>query len=91
MAKKTLDEMLLTGKKVFDIISEDDLKGLTDEELEKICSAAVEQNEKAVKDYMSGKVKAIKSLVGFVMKETKGRADANLAEEILVKILQQKG
>lgn len=90
MAKKTLEEMLLTGKKVFDIISEDDLKGLTDEELKDVCNLAVEQNEKAVKDYLGGKVKAIKSLVGFVMKETKGRADANLAEEILVKILQQK-
>lgn len=90
MAKKTLEEMLLTGKKVFDIISEDDLKGLTNEEVEKICSVAVEQNEKAVKDYMAGKVKAIKSLVGFVMKETKGRADANLAEEILARILQKK-
>ena len=89
LAKKVLDEMLLTGKKVNDLISDEDLKELNEEELKKICLMAVEQNSKAVEDYLKGKTKAIKALVGFVMKETKGKADANLAENLLEKIIKK--
>ena len=88
IAKQTLEEMLSSGKGVFDIISQEDLKGLTKEEVQDICRKAIESNEKAVKDFLSGKTKAIKSLVGFVMKETKGRADANLAEGILENLIK---
>ncbi len=89
LAKKILDEMLVTGKTVDDLISEEDLKGITQEELQKICLKAVEQNSKAVTDYLNGKTKAIKALVGFVMKETKGKADANLAETLLEKAIKK--
>ena len=87
-AKKTLEEMLETGKGVYDIISEDDLKGLTEDELKTICLEAVRENEKAVQDFLNGKAKAIKSLVGFVMKKSSGRADANLAEKILEDVIK---
>ena len=89
IAKQTLDEMLLTGKEVFEIISQEDLKGLTKEEVEDVCKKAIECNEKAVKDFLSGKTKAIKSLVGFVMKETKGRADASLVGEVLESLIKK--
>jgi aspartyl-tRNA(Asn)/glutamyl-tRNA(Gln) amidotransferase subunit B len=39
--------------------------------------AAIEANPKAVEDYRGGKKSAIGFLVGQVMRETKGRADAN--------------
>lgn len=88
IAKNALEKMLKTGKAVDEVISKEDLKGLTQQDLEKICKQAILENQKAVKDYLSGKTKAIKALVGFVMKQTKGRANANLAEEILEKELK---
>ena len=88
VAKKTLGEMLATGKKVKDILSEDDLKGLSQEELTSICNKAVESNPKAVADYLGGKDKAVKSILGFVMKNTKGKADAQLAEKIIIDIIK---
>ncbi|HLB71356.1 MAG TPA: hypothetical protein VJJ51_09970 [Candidatus Methanoperedens sp.] len=38
----------------------------------------------AVADYKAGKEKALNSLVGAVMKKTKGRADARKVREILL-------
>ena len=56
--------------------------------------AAVEQiiaaNPQPVTDYKAGKAQAIKFLVGQVMKATKGRANANSAQEMLVKKIEGK-
>lgn len=45
---------------------------------------AIKENLQAVADYRAGKEKALNSLVGAVMKKTKGRADARTAREILL-------
>jgi aspartyl-tRNA(Asn)/glutamyl-tRNA(Gln) amidotransferase subunit B len=55
--------------------------------IEEAAKAAIAANPKAVADFKSGKEVALKSLVGGVMKQTKGRADAKAAEEILRKLL----
>lgn len=89
VAKRTLDEMLDTGKRVDEILSEDDLKGVSEEELLKICGEAVSKNEKAVNDYLNGKTKAAKSIVGYVMKQTKGKADAQIAEKLIVDLIEK--
>jgi aspartyl-tRNA(Asn)/glutamyl-tRNA(Gln) amidotransferase subunit B len=48
---------------------------------------AIKENPQAVADFKAGKEKALNSLVGAVMKKTKGRADARTAREILLKKL----
>ncbi|KPQ44781.1 MAG: aspartyl/glutamyl-tRNA amidotransferase subunit B [Candidatus Methanoperedens nitroreducens] len=45
---------------------------------------AIKENPVAVSDFKAGKEKALNSLVGSVMKKTKGRADARAAREILL-------
>ncbi len=45
---------------------------------------AIKENPAAVADFKAGKEKALNSLVGAVMKKTKGRADARTAREILL-------
>ncbi len=89
IAKRTLEQMLDSGKRVDEILSDDDLKGLSDEELLKICRVAVENSPKAVDDYLKGKTKAAKSIVGIVMKQTKGKADALKAEKMIVEIIEK--
>ncbi|NJD78708.1 MAG: Asp-tRNA(Asn)/Glu-tRNA(Gln) amidotransferase subunit GatB [Candidatus Methanoperedens sp.] len=49
---------------------------------------AIKENPQAVADFKAGKEKALNSLVGAVMKKTKGRADARAAREILVRKLR---
>ena len=90
VAKKTLEEMLKSGKRAGDLLSEDDLKGLSEDDLMAVCAEAVKSNPTAVSDYLNGKQKAVKSLIGFVMKNTKGKADAQLAEKFIVDIINNK-
>ncbi|MCI2160515.1 MAG: Asp-tRNA(Asn)/Glu-tRNA(Gln) amidotransferase subunit GatB [Oscillospiraceae bacterium] len=88
LIKSTLEKMLDTGKPAADFLSEKDLAGISDEDLQKLCKEAIEKNPNAAKDYLGGKEKAIKALVGFVMKSTHGRADAQKAETTLVNLFK---
>lgn len=73
LAKKTLTKMLETGKAPSELIDENDMGSLDDAALTELCQKAVEANPNAVTDYKNGKVKAIKALVGFVMKTAEAR------------------
>ena len=87
LAKTTLEKMLDTGKSAKEFISESDMAGMDENTLIQLCKKAVESNPKAVADFKNGKQKAIKSLVGFVMKESRGKADAALAEAKIAEII----
>ena len=50
---------------------------------------AIKENPQAVADFRAGKEKVLNSLVGAVMKKTKGRADARTAREMLLGKLGQ--
>lgn len=88
LAKSTLDKMLETGKKASELISEKDMGGLDEEATKKLCQEAVDANPNAVVDYKNGKEKAVKAIVGYVMKNSRGKADAMKAEEIIKQIIQ---
>ena len=87
LAKSTLEKMLDTGKSAGEFISESDMAGMDESTLNDLCKKAVENNPKAVADYKAGKVKALKSMVGFVMKESRGKADASAAEAKILEII----
>ena len=87
LAKSTLDKMLETGKKPSELISDSDMGGLDEGALTELCRQAVESNPNAVADYRSGKEKAIKAMVGFVMKNSRGKADAQAAEAIIKSLI----
>ncbi len=89
LAKSTLEKMLDTGKDYKEFISESDLAGMDENTLNELCQKAVDNNAKAVADYKNGKQKALKSIVGFVMKESRGKADAAVAEAKILEIISQ--
>lgn len=89
LAKTTLDKMLDTGKPSSEFLSDEDTKKMGDNELLSICLEAIEKNPKAVEDFSKGKDKAVQAMIGFVMKSTKGRADAAIVREILLKELKK--
>ena len=87
LAKSTLEKMLDTGSGVTEFVSESDMAGLDENALRELCKKAVDSNPKAVEDFKKGKQKAAKSLVGFVMKESRGKADAAAAEQIIIEMI----
>jgi len=66
------------------IIEKRGLKQISDSgELEKICDEVITANARQVEDYRSGKDRAFNSLVGQVMKATKGKANPQQVSGIL--------
>ncbi len=73
---------------VDEIIERKELKQISDSsEIEKIVDAVIAANAQQVADYRSGKEKAFNSLVGQVMKASKGKANPAQVNEILKKKL----
>ena len=87
LLKETLEKMLDTGKPATDFISESDMGSIDEDTLKHLCSEAIVGNPNAVDDYRGGKEKALKSLLGAVMKATHGRADAVEVEKLLIELI----
>ncbi|MBE6830010.1 MAG: Asp-tRNA(Asn)/Glu-tRNA(Gln) amidotransferase GatCAB subunit B, partial [Ruminococcaceae bacterium] len=88
LLKATLEKMLDTGKAPGELISEADMGGVDADALKSACEQAIASNPNAVSDYLSGKEKALKAILGSVMKATRGRADATEAEKLLIQLIQ---
>ncbi len=89
--KKVLEESFSTGKSPSSIIDELGLSLISDtEKLTEIISSVLSGNSDAVADYKAGKKAALGFLVGQVMKETKGQADPQQAQQILKRSLEQE-
>ncbi len=87
-AKSVLEEIFATGKDPDAIVQEKGLAQISDTaELERIVAEVIAANPGSVQDYRNGKDKALGFLVGQVMKESKGRANPKLVNELLRKQL----
>jgi len=88
IAKTVFEEMIKTGNQAIKIVEEKGLKQVTDTgAIEKIIDEVLNNNAKSIEDYKNGKDKALKFLVGQVMKESKGKANPQMVNEILLKKL----
>ena len=66
------------------IIEAKGLRQISDSgEIEKLVDAAIAAGAKQVEDYRAGKEKALQSLVGQVMKASKGKANPAQVNEVL--------
>ncbi len=61
---------------------------VTDEQMKKVVEEVIKKNAKAIKDYTSGKENVLMFLVGQVMRELKGQADAKKIREELQRRLK---
>jgi aspartyl-tRNA(Asn)/glutamyl-tRNA(Gln) amidotransferase subunit B len=86
-AKDVLSKMLESGADVTEYIKEDDLAGLSDDDLKALCQGAIDANPKAVEDIKAGKDKAINVMFGYVMKKSRGKADVKKAEAIIRELI----
>ncbi|MEC9490909.1 MAG: Asp-tRNA(Asn)/Glu-tRNA(Gln) amidotransferase GatCAB subunit B, partial [Halanaerobiales bacterium] len=84
IAKEVFEKMYNSGKEPETIVEEEGLKQISDQdELENIVDAIIEDNPDAVEDVENGKERAIGFLVGQVMKETRGKANPGLVNQML--------
>jgi aspartyl-tRNA(Asn)/glutamyl-tRNA(Gln) amidotransferase subunit B len=88
-AQQVFAEMFDTGKAPAVIVQERGLAQVSDTgAIEKFCDEAIAANPNPVADYKAGKVAALNSLKGQVMKLSKGKANPALVGEILERKLK---
>jgi len=82
--KDILDTVLEEDKSIAEIIKESGIENITDDTaLREIIKTIITANPESVKDYKEGKDRAIKFLMGQIMKETKGSANPQIAMNLL--------
>ncbi len=88
-AKEVFAELMKTGSEDAEkIAAEKNLLQVSDEgEIAKIVSDVLTENAKAAEDVKSGEMKAIGFLVGQVMKLSKGKANPQMAQDLIKKQL----
>jgi aspartyl-tRNA(Asn)/glutamyl-tRNA(Gln) amidotransferase subunit B len=88
IAKTVFNKMFETGKDPEEIIENEGLVQISDtSELEAIIDKIIEQNQSSVADFKAGKQKALGHLVGQVMRETRGKANPQMVNQLLVQKL----
>jgi len=84
IAKTVFEEMFASGQKPEAVVEEKGLVQISNEgALAGIVAEVIERNPQSVEDYRKGKKKALGFLVGQIMKETKGKANPQLVNEML--------
>jgi len=79
VAQKILEKLMESTFDVKKYVESEGLKSVSDDgELEVYCKEAIEEGKKAIDDYKSGNEKAINSVVGLVMRKTRGAANPGL-------------
>ena len=88
IAKTLLEEMLKSGADPSFIIKQKGLVQITnEEEIEKIVREVVSENKKAVSDYKKGKENAFQFLIGQTMAKSRGKANPEIINRLLKKII----
>jgi len=83
-AKEIFKEMLETGRDAGAIMRAKGLEQISDKaELDTIIASVVEANPKEVARYLAGKDKLLQFFVGQVMKETRGKANPQVATDLV--------
>ncbi len=91
IAKTVFKELIENGGNAEQIVKEKGLVQISDEgTLLKIITEVLDANPKSIEDFKGGKAKAAGSLVGQVMKATKGQANPQVVNKLLQQELQKR-
>jgi aspartyl-tRNA(Asn)/glutamyl-tRNA(Gln) amidotransferase subunit B len=89
-AKQVFEEMFRTGRPPEDIIRQKGLEQISDEsELANLVERTIAENPAAVQDFKAGKEQSLKFLMGQVMRQTRGRANPQVVQQMFVERLKK--
>lgn len=88
--KDLIDSLMETDKTLDELKKEFNIQNITDDSfINEIITKVIENNPDSVNDYKNGHDRALKYLMGQVMKETKGSVNPKKASDMLVKELNK--
>ncbi|OGJ59920.1 glutaminyl-tRNA synthase (glutamine-hydrolyzing) subunit B [Candidatus Peribacteria bacterium RIFCSPHIGHO2_01_FULL_55_13] len=86
--KDVMEKMVATGKSAQEIIAAEGMQQISDDSaIEELVKKAIAANPKAIESWKAGKEAALGTIVGWVMKESKGQANPGKVNAILKKLL----
>ena len=86
--KEILEDVMESDLSIDEILDKHGFKEMDISELESIIKTVMDNNPQSVSDYKSGNDRAIKFLMGQIMKETKGNANPQVVTEMLTNMLK---
>ncbi len=87
---QVLEEMILTGADPHHIVEEKKLEQVSNEgEISDIVQGVIEAHPQPVADFKAGKAQALQFLIGQVMKASRGKANPDMAQKLLKKLLSK--
>ena len=87
--KDILDKILEETSSIEEIIKSSGIENITDDSaIRDVVKAVIAENPGSVEDYKTGHDRAIKYLMGQVMKASRGSANPKMAMDILIEELQ---
>lgn len=90
IAQTVFVDMFHSGKSAKQIVNEKGLSSnLADDVLKEACKVAIENNPRAVNEFLGGKDVAINAIKGAVMKATKGKGNPVVIDKLLRELLAQ--
>jgi len=88
--KEIIVTLMETDEDLNKIVENKKVNSLSEEDLANIVENIISNNQESVEDYKQGKDRAVKYLMGQIMKETKGQADPATANQLLIKKLNEQ-
>ncbi|TCT18909.1 aspartyl/glutamyl-tRNA(Asn/Gln) amidotransferase subunit B [Melghiribacillus thermohalophilus] len=91
IAKKVFAELVEKGGDPEKIVKEKGLVQISDEgKLKEIIGGILDENQQSIEDYKNGKDRALGFLVGQVMKATKGQANPQMVNKIILEEIEKR-
>ena len=89
IAKKVFEQMVNEGKDPKVIVEDQGLIQIVDENaIKEVVNKILEDNPKSIEDYRAGKDRALGFLVGQAMRETKGKANPKMLNDMFLEALK---
>jgi aspartyl-tRNA(Asn)/glutamyl-tRNA(Gln) amidotransferase subunit B len=85
IGKEVLHDLMIYGGTVSDVLKNKGLKQINDiDAISELINKVIDDNLKVVEDYRNGNERALKYLIGQVMKESKGQANPKVLNDTLI-------
>ena len=89
--KDLVDDIMEKDTTIQELLKEKGIENVVDDTLVlEIINKVLNENEKVVADYLGGNERSLKFLMGMVMKESKGSVNPKLANDLLIKTLNER-
>lgn len=88
---KEIFEEIMQGKQTKQVIEEKGMQQISDSsKVQELINQVLDQNQQSIDDYNNGKDRALKYLVGQIMKQSKGQVNPQMANDLLVEALKNR-